>query len=69
MLLDKHRTQTVYCIIGLMIGSLYAVFMGPESLEIPKAPMNFSTFNIVFFIIGGVIIFGIQQLKSFFDKK
>ncbi len=67
--LEKFRSQTVYCIIGLMIGSIYAVFMGPTSLEIPQPPMNLSTFSLLFFIIGGAIILGLQQLKSFFDKK
>ena len=52
-----------------MIGSIYAVFMGPTSLEIPKDPMTLKTFNLVFFVIGGIIIVGLQKLKSFFDKK
>lgn len=68
-LLNKYRSQTVYLILGLMIGSIYAVFMGPTSLEIPKDPMTLKTFNLVFFIIGGIIIIGLQKLKSFFDKK
>uniref|UniRef100_UPI00262AC11C DUF368 domain-containing protein n=1 Tax=Terrisporobacter sp. TaxID=1965305 RepID=UPI00262AC11C len=51
-LLRKFRGQTIYCIIGLMIGSIYAVIMGPTSLEIPKSPMSISTFSILFFAIG-----------------
>ena len=69
ILLKKYRSQTVYLILGLMIGSIYAVFMGPTSLEIPKNPMTLKTFNLVFFVIGGIIIVGLQKLKSFFDKK
>ena len=69
ILLKKYRSQTVYLILGLMIGSIYAVFMGPTSLEIPKDPMTLKTFNLVFFVIGGIIIVGLQKLKSFFDKK
>lgn len=68
-LLENYRSQTIYMILGLMIGSLYAVFMGPKSLEIPKEPMNFSSFSFVFFIIGGVLIIALQQLKLYFDKK
>ncbi len=67
--LERFRSQTVYCIIGLMLGSIYAVFMGPTSLEIPQPAMNFSTFSFIFFIIGGVFIIGLQFLKRFFDKK
>ena len=39
-LLSNYRSQMIYFIIGLMIGSIYAVFMGPTTLEIPKAAMN-----------------------------
>ncbi|MBE6072038.1 MAG: DUF368 domain-containing protein [Clostridium butyricum] len=69
MVLEKYRSQTIYLIIGLMIGSIYAVFMGPTSLEVPKDPMSLTTFNFIFFVIGGVIIGGLQRLKSIFDKK
>lgn len=61
--LDKFRAQTMYLIIGLMIGSIYAVIMGPETLDVPQPAMSFSTFNILFFIIGGIIILGMQKLK------
>lgn len=62
--LKKYRSQTIYCIIGLMIGSLYAIVMGPTTLEVSKPPMNFQTFSIVFFAIGGAIIFGLEKLKT-----
>lgn len=67
--LEKYRSQTVYCIIGLMIGSLYAIIMGPTTLEVPKKHLNFNTFNILFFIIGILIIFGLEQLKKVLEKK
>ena len=68
-LLENYRSQTIYMILGLMIGSLYAVIMGPASLEIPKAPMILNNFSIIFFVIGGALIIGLQQLKNIFDKK
>ena len=40
-LLSNYRSQMIYFIIGLMIGSIYAVFMGPTTLEIPKAAYEF----------------------------
>lgn len=67
--LTHFRSQTIYTILGLMIGSLYAVVMGPASLKVPQMPMNMQTFSILFFIIGGALILGLQQLKSYFDKK
>ncbi len=67
--LEKFRSQTVYCIIGLMIGSLYAIVMGPTTLKIPKKHLDFDTFSIVFFIIGILIIIGLEQLKKVLEKK
>ena len=66
--LNNFRSQTIYTILGLMIGSLYAVAMGPASLKVPQLPMSISTFSIVFFIIGGMLIWGLQLMKSNFDK-
>lgn len=62
--LNKFRAQTIYIIIGLMIGSIYAVVMGPTTLDTPQPAMGFHEFNIIFFVIGGVIILGMQKLKS-----
>ena len=62
--LEKYRAQTIYLIIGLMLGSIYAVIMGPTTLETPQAAMSFDTFSIVAFAIGGIIILGMQKLKT-----
>lgn len=67
--LEKYRSQTIYTIIGLMIGSLYAIVMGPTTLEIPQDQMTLNTFNIVFFIIGALVILGLQLLQKFTAKK
>lgn len=67
--LEKYRSQTIYLIIGLMVGSIYPVILGPTTLEVPKDPMTFSTFSIVFFLIGGAVIIGLQKFKSVMEKK
>lgn len=67
--LDKARTATLYTIVGMMLGSLYSIVMGPTNLDTPKSAMNMDTFNIVFFVIGGAVIFGLQVLKHMFAKK
>ena len=67
--LKKFRSQTMYCILGLMIGSLYAIVMGPTTLSVPQAPMTFSTFSIIFFIIGGIIIIGLEKIKAVLESK
>ena len=67
--LEKFRSQTIYCVIGMMIGSLYAIKQGPTTLKEPKAAMTFDTFSIVFFVIGATIVFAMQAAKMFFEKK
>ena len=68
-LLRKFRSQTIYCIIGLMIGSIYAVIMGPLSLEIPKEPLSIYSFNIVFFVFGCVLVPALEGLKVLLKNK
>lgn len=68
--LDKARSATMYTIVGMMIGSFYAIVMGPTSLkDNPRPALTFETFDIVFFIIGGVVILGLQALKVFFARR
>lgn len=66
--LEKYRTQTIYTIIGMMIGSLYSIIQGPTTLKIPQEAMGVHTFSIIFFIIGGIIILGLQAFKTFLNK-
>ena len=67
--MDKFRPQMILLIIGLMLGSLYAIVMGPTTLDTPQPYMTWHTFSIVFFIIGGVVIVGLQLLKSVMEKR
>lgn len=67
--LEKWRSQTIYLILGLMLGSIYAIIMGPTTLKDQMDPMSLKTFSILFFIIGGLIIFGLDKLKTILSKK
>ncbi|MCC8068577.1 MAG: DUF368 domain-containing protein [Ruminococcus sp.] len=67
--LENHRSKTIYFILGLMVGSLYTITQGATTLDVPQPAMTFSTFSIVFFIIGGVIILGMQFLKKFMNDR
>lgn len=42
--LEKYRSQTIYLIIGLMIGSIYAIIMGATTLKVPQAPLSIICF-------------------------
>ena len=68
-LLASKRSQLIYFILGLMLGSIYAVFMGPTTLDIPQPPMTFSSFSILFFLIGGGVILLLQSLRIVIDRK
>lgn len=63
-LLERCRSQMIYLILGLMIGSIYAVFMGPTTLNSPLPAMNLATFSPIYFIIGGLLILGLEQLNK-----
>lgn len=62
--LEKFRSQTVYLILGMMVGSLYAIGMGPTTLEIPQAPLNIGNFSPIPAIIGALLVFGMQKIKE-----
>lgn len=62
--LCNFRSQMVYLILGLMIGSLYAILMGPTTLDIPKPPVDFSSFSIIAFVIGVVILGGLEWIRQ-----
>lgn len=66
--LEKYRSQSIYVIIGMMIGSLYSIINGPTTLSEPQAAMTFGTFNILFFILGILILVALQCLKIFMNK-
>ena len=67
--LEKYRSQTIYLIIGLMIGSIYAIIMGATTLKVPQAPLSLKTFNFIYFAIGGLIILGMEVAKRKLENK
>lgn len=67
--LEKYRTQTIYLIIGLMTGSIYAIIMGATTLKEPQAPLSLETLNMVCFAIGGLIIVAMEFIKRKLENK
>lgn len=67
--LEKFRPQMVFLILGLVIGSMYAIVIGPATLEAPQPVMTFATFKAGYFILGGAILIGLQLLKRAMEKK
>ena len=66
---ERFRSQTIYLVLGLLVGSLYAIVKGPETLSVPQEMMTLSTFNWLFFAVGAVIMIGLQALKVYFERK
>lgn len=67
--LDKYRNATIYLIIGLMIGSIYSIIEGPTTLDVPVDALNFNNVSILFFMIGALVVIGLQWFKKFNNKE
>lgn len=67
--LEKHRSAMMYFIVGMMLGSFYAIIMGPTAISTPVDPLSWQSFGFLFFLAGGIIILGLQALKHVFEKK
>ena len=66
--LEKRRSATIYAILGMMIASIYSIIMGPTTLDNPMEYLNVNTFNILYFILGGIIIFSLEGLKNILNN-
>ena len=62
--LRRHRSQMVYLIVGLMLGSLYAIVMGPTSLSQPVPPLDLSTFDPASALLGIAVLLGLEVLRK-----
>ncbi len=61
--LSRYRTQMIYFILGMMIGSVYAVVMGPTTLDVPQAPLSLANFSFLACLIGVALVLGMQAAK------
>ncbi len=66
--LEKFRGQTVMLIIGMLLGSLYAIVAGPVTVSRSNEILNPHNFSIVFFIIGIALIALLEFAKYRFEK-
>jgi len=67
--LQNHRSPMVWLILGLMFGSLYAIANGPASLDTPLPPLSFATFQLPAFLVGVVLLLGLEGLKRKMEAK
>lgn len=62
--LDRFRPQMVYMILGMMLGSFYAIIQGPTTLDVPQDSLSFGNFSITAALIGLVLVLGLQFIKE-----
>ncbi len=62
--LDRYRPQTIYMILGMMIGSFYAIVMGPTTLNVPVEPLSIHNIQIPAVLIGVALVLGMQWIKE-----
>lgn len=62
--LEKFRPQTIYMILGMMLGSFYAIVMGPMTLEIPQEALGLANFHMIWAAIGVALVLGMQLIKE-----
>lgn len=67
--LENFRPQTVYLILGMMIGSFYSIVMGPTTLENPQPAMTIGTFNWLGAILGVALVLLLQFIRNRQEKK
>ena len=60
----------MYMVIGMMVGSLYAIVAYPTTPKEPQPAMTFADFSIVWFIIGAAAVLALCVLAdAVIDKK
>lgn len=62
--LERFRVQSVYAILGMMIGSFYAIVQGPTTLENAMPALSLHSFQPTACIIGIVLVVGMQMVKE-----
>lgn len=67
--LRKYRSQMVWLILGLMLGSIYAIANGPASLSTPLPPLDWTSFQLPAFLLGIVILLGLEFSKQIMQRE
>lgn len=60
----KAPGAVTYAVLGMMLGSLYAIVVGPTTLKVPQHVMTLSDFYILWFVLGIAVTLGLEALKK-----
>lgn len=66
--LQKYRSAMIWFILGLMLGSLYAIAMGPSSLQMPQPPLDTATFRPLAFLLGAGLLVGLELFRRRMER-
>lgn len=66
--LQKYRPAMIWLILGLMLGSLYAICMGPASLQSPQPPLSAAFFRPLAFLLGAALLVGLELLRRRMER-
>ena len=59
----KAPGAVTYAVLGMMLGSLYAIVVGPTTLKVPQHAMTISDFHLLWFALGITVMLGLEALK------
>lgn len=66
--LQRSRSAMVWLILGLMLGSLYAIVNGPANLDTPLPALRLATFQLPAFLLGATLLLALEGMKKAMEK-
>lgn len=63
-LMERDMGAVMYMVLGMMVGSLYAIVVGPTTLKVPQPAMTLADFSLVWFILGAAAALALSAFKS-----
>lgn len=66
--MHKAPGAVIYAVLGMMLGSLYAIIVGPTTLKVPQHAMTLSDFHVLWFVLGVAVVLGLEILKNHMQK-
>lgn len=64
----KAPGAVTYAVLGMMLGSLCAIVVGPATLKVPQHVMTLSDFHVLWFVLGAAVMLGLEALKKHMQK-
>lgn len=64
----RAPSAVTYAVLGMMLGSLYAIVVGPMTLKVPQPAMTLPDFHPLWFVLGIVAMLMLDALKRHAEK-